>query len=112
MFWAEVDDSTEYNKVEVDNRVFYSKKIENAPKKRRYSDLFKDPAYKINDIYRKLKMIKKFTENNDLDELTEKYKEIIVECAVILNREFGVSMDEIYEHYKLEQFGIFKDGET
>lgn len=109
MYWLEVDDPTEYDTVEVDDRIFYCRKEKEALKKRRYSDQFKDPLFKTKDIYRRLRMLEQFMDKNDLEELTGRYREIIVECSVQLSKEFGVPLGLIYKHFKLERFEISAD---
>ncbi|KAI4292405.1 hypothetical protein PAPHI01_1679 [Pancytospora philotis] len=108
MYVTEVEDPAGYDVVEVDGRKFYSAKETAAPtaKRRRYSDQFKDPLFKLKDEYRKLRMLGQFMEQHDLDELTEKYRDAILECSAVLHKEFELPLDALYKHYSLEQFGL------
>lgn len=105
---AEADDPSEYESVTVDGREFYCRREVAEPRaaKRRYSDQFKDPLFKLRDQYRKLKMLRQFMARHDLDELTEKYKAAILECATILNKENDVGMPAIYSHFNLDRFEL------
>lgn len=104
-----IENISEYDTIKVDDKTFYCKKevptdIRNT--KKRYSDQFKDPLFKIKDNYRKLHMLKQFFDKNNLEELTEKYRGAIVDCTEILHKEFNVELSVIYRHFNLEKYGF------
>ncbi|WUR05023.1 uncharacterized protein VNE69_12008 [Vairimorpha necatrix] len=110
MFYKEKpEDGKNYKKIKVDEEIFY--KLETTEKKKkRYSDQLKDPLYAQQDMHRKLKMIKKFRENNeDLDDLIEKWESLISECIIIMNREYEVSVKELFKIFNLEDYGFLID---
>lgn len=103
------EDPLEYEFVEVDGRKFYCRKetpAEPRTPRRRYSDQFKDPLFKIKDCHRKLRMLGQFLEKHDLDDLIDRYRTAILECAVILNKENSVEMSTVYNHFDLGKFGF------
>lgn len=109
MYFIDCSDPSEYDEIKVGERVFYCKKdrTKNSPiKRRRHSDQFKDPLFKIKDEHRKLRMLSQFADNNDLDSLTEKYRSVVIESSLVLSKEFGIPMAAIYKHYDLKHLGI------
>lgn len=101
----------EYQEICVGNKTFYKLKrkdtVVGSSRKRRYSDQFKNPVFIQKDINRKLKMIKKFKENNgDLEELIERWKECISECISMLKNEHDVSPLTIFKSFNLRKHGF------
>ncbi|KKO74948.1 cyclin [Vairimorpha ceranae] len=103
-------DENEYQKIQIDNKIFYTlKSKENSPvkKKKRYSDLLKDPLYIQQDLYRKLNMIKHFrNKNGDLFSLIDKWKSLIDECIILMKRDYEVSVQELFNLFRLEDYGF------
>lgn len=112
MYFIKVDNEENYDKIYVDSKCFYKlkTKIPQEKKKKRYSDTLKDPLYIEQDKFRKLNMIKQFREKNgDIYELINKYKKIIEECIIIMDREYMIKPNEIFKLFDLEKYGFKLD---
>lgn len=109
MWLTEVSEDEEhlYETFTVDDRTFY--KLKESPKsttkKRRYSDILKDPIYAQKNIHRKLNMIK----NGDIPSLIERWKELIDECVVTLKKEYEIKPSEIFSLFDLSKYGFDLD---
>lgn len=111
MYYTSIPDSDtdNYQSFSVDDKIFYYKKEKEniAPgKKRRYSDQFSDPHFKLIDNYRRLSFFTTFFFKNDLNELTEKYKHAIQEAIEILKNEGNIDVKIIYKHFALSKYGF------
>lgn len=83
-----------------------SKRKLEQPRRKRYSDQFKDPLFIKKDNYRKLKMIENFLEKNeDIESVIEEYKNYIKSCIGILKSEFDVKARELFKIFKLNEIG-------
>ncbi|EQB62227.1 hypothetical protein NAPIS_ORF00189 [Vairimorpha apis BRL 01] len=112
MYFIKVENEENYDKIIVDSKCFYKLKSPTiqSKKKKRYSDTLKDPLYIEQDIFRKLNMIKQFREKNgDIYELIEKYKNIIEECIIIMDKEYDIKPSEIFKLFNLEKYGFKLD---
>lgn len=104
-----LEDPLDYDSINVGDKTFYYKKekeAEHRPSRRRYSDQFKDPLFKAKDAHRKLNMLKQLTEKQGLDELTDKYRNAIMECVWILKQEGGIEPASVYKHFNMGNFGF------
>lgn len=102
------DNSEDFETIRVDDKTFYCKKENVSPgPKRRYSDQFKDPLFKLKDDNRKLTMIKQFiAKHGNIDRITQRYKECISECIEILQKEGEVNPSIIFSHFNLKKYGF------
>ncbi|KAF9764945.1 hypothetical protein NGRA_0134 [Nosema granulosis] len=112
MWLAEIKEEGKdlYETFEVDNLTFYKLKEDsklNTKKKRRYSDILKDPINAQKNIHRKLNMIKKFREKNgDIPKLIERWKALIDECIVALKKEYEIQPSDIFNLFDLTKYGF------
>lgn len=107
------EEKDKYETFTVDGHTFYKLKEETKPvskKKRRYSDILKDPIYAQRNIHRKLNMIKKFRmRNGDIPSLIGRWKELIDECIVTLKKEYEIKPSEIFSLFDLSRYGFDLD---
>ncbi len=111
MYFTIKPDSREYKSIVVDGKVFYCLEDEKKPNstKRRYSDQFSNPHFKIIDKYRRLKFYTDFFYKNNLTEVTNKYKAAIAEAIDILKKEADIDPKLIYKHFCLDKYGFDKE---
>jgi hypothetical protein len=115
MYYREIseDNKNDYEETKVDSKIFYRlKSRENIPikKKRRYSDLLKDPLFAQQDLFRKLNMIKQFRDKNgDMPKVIDQWKSLIGECIIIMQKDYEVSAQEIFKIFQLENYGFSLD---
>jgi hypothetical protein len=111
MWLTEINEENKdrYEIFEVDDKCFYRLKEEDAPKQknRRYSDTFKDPAFVQKTINRKLNLIKKFkNKNGDLPHLIERWKLLIEECIITMEKEYEIKPSELFQIFQLDKYGF------
>lgn len=123
MFYARIsDDENKYEKVLVEDRVFYRRKPakgdppsslhKNTAVKRqkRYSDQFRDPVFEQKEIIRKLKMIANFKKKHgNLDSVIEGWRNCIQKCVNTLQEECDVDPKEIFKTFKLQEYGFLPE---
>ncbi|KAM0677506.1 hypothetical protein BDAP_002007 [Binucleata daphniae] len=77
------------------------------PKRKRYSDQFKDPAYIKKDMYRKIKMLENFMKNNkDINEEIEKYKNYISKSIEVLKNDYQMSVVQLFRIFNLKEYNF------
>ncbi|ADM12229.1 uncharacterized protein Eint_091000 [Encephalitozoon intestinalis ATCC 50506] len=99
----------DYRELHVDGRVFYKLKgkKQEAVRKRRYSDQFKDPLFIQKDTNRKLRMMKQFRETHgDLESVIERWKDCVSECISILHTQYNIHPVEIFRAFSLRKWGF------
>lgn len=83
------------------------KRKADQPRRKRYSDQFKDPLFIIKDQFRKLKMIEKFKiKNKDIGNLIDEYKECISKCIDVLKSEYEIKARDIFSAFELKRHGF------
>lgn len=108
MFYATVENEDEYNKIIVDGKVFFCTKEETP--RRRFSNPTNDPLFKEKNTCKELRMIKQFRmKYKNLDQIKDKYVEVIQNCMEILHREVEVEYKTMFEAFELEDLGITKE---
>lgn len=111
MYYTQIEnsDSKNFDTLTVDGKIFYFRKTKKTSitKPRRYSDQFKKSECNYQDIYRKLKILRKHEKDNkDLDILIEEWKECITKCINILQQEYCFTAKDIFKIFNLKKYNF------